>query len=118
MVPRIGVHAVELGVGHQGHRGKPRTVASSPDCAAVMTRLYRRLRRSRGLMLLMSGGAARQNLESCVACHAERDCLTCHSAQGGRRFNPHGPGFDPVTLQRKNSQACTACHGARIPSSP
>jgi hypothetical protein len=67
--------------------------------------------------ILGHGQAARQSLESCVACHAERDCLACHSALGGRRFNPHGPGFDPATLQRKNSQACTACHGARIPSS-
>jgi hypothetical protein len=64
---------------------------------------------------LNHGQAARQNLESCVACHAERDCLTCHSAQGGRRFNPHGPGFDPETMRRKNSQACTVCHGAAIP---
>ncbi|HEX7336917.1 MAG TPA: hypothetical protein VF252_06890 [Gemmatimonadales bacterium] len=64
------------------------------------------------------GQAARQNLESCVACHAERDCLTCHSALGGRRFNPHGPGFDPATLRRKNSQACTACHGGLIPAAP
>jgi hypothetical protein len=67
--------------------------------------------------LLGHGQAARQNLESCVACHAERDCLTCHSAVGGRRFNPHGPGFDPSTLRRKNSQMCTACHGAAIPGS-
>ena len=37
------------------------------------------------------------------------------SPQGGRRFNPHGPGFDPETMQRKNSQACTVCHGAAIP---
>jgi hypothetical protein len=34
------------------------------------------------------GQAARQSLESCTACHAERDCLPCHSALGGRRFNP------------------------------
>jgi hypothetical protein len=66
---------------------------------------------------LNHGQAARQNLESCVSCHAERDCLTCHSSAGGRRFNPHGPGFDPGTLRRKNSQACTACHGALIPGS-
>jgi hypothetical protein len=65
---------------------------------------------------LNHGQAARQNLESCVACHAERDCLTCHSALGGRRFNPHGPGFDPGTLRRKNSQACTVCHGTAIPT--
>ena len=65
--------------------------------------------------LLGHGQAARQNLESCAACHAERDCLTCHSALSGRRFNPHGPGFDAATLRRKNSQVCTACHGAFIP---
>jgi hypothetical protein len=50
-----------------------------------------------------------------VSCHAERDCLTCHSALGGRRFNPHGPGFDPERLRRRNPQMCSACHGAAIP---
>jgi hypothetical protein len=65
--------------------------------------------------LLNHGQAARQNLESCVSCHAERDCLTCHSAVGSRRFNPHGPGFDPGTLRRKNPSMCTACHGTQIP---
>lgn len=68
--------------------------------------------------VLGHGQAARQNLESCVACHSERDCLSCHSARAGQRFNPHGPGFDPATLRRKNSQACTACHGALIPNPP
>lgn len=62
------------------------------------------------------GQAARQSLESCTACHAERDCLTCHSALGGRRFNPHGPGFDAERLRRKNAQMCTVCHGAAIPN--
>lgn len=62
------------------------------------------------------GQAARQSLESCTACHAERDCLPCHSALGGRRFNPHGPGFDAERLRRKNSQMCTVCHGAAIPN--
>ena len=65
--------------------------------------------------LLNHGQAARQNLESCVSCHSERDCLSCHSAVGGRRFNPHGPGFDPETLRRKNPSMCTACHGTPIP---
>ena len=64
------------------------------------------------------GGAARQSLETCVACHAERDCLTCHSALGGRRFNPHGPGFDANRLRRKNPEVCTACHGTTIPERP
>lgn len=65
--------------------------------------------------LLGHGQAARQNLESCLGCHVERDCLTCHSASGGRRFNPHGPGFDAARLRRKNPQMCTACHGTNIP---
>jgi len=65
--------------------------------------------------LLNHGQAARQSLESCASCHSDRDCLTCHSAQGGRRFNPHGPGFDPATLRRKAPSMCTACHGAAIP---
>jgi hypothetical protein len=66
--------------------------------------------------LLGHGPAARQSLESCVSCHAERDCLTCHSAIGGRRFNPHGPGFDAERMRRHNSQSCTVCHGGAIPS--
>jgi hypothetical protein len=61
------------------------------------------------------GQAARQALETCVSCHVERDCLTCHSAQGGRRFNPHGPGFDAARLKQKNPEMCTVCHGAAIP---
>jgi hypothetical protein len=65
--------------------------------------------------LLGHGPAARQSLASCVSCHAERDCLTCHSALGGRRFNPHGPGFDADRMRRHNSQVCTVCHGAAIP---
>jgi hypothetical protein len=48
------------------------------------------------------GQAARQSLESCVSCHAERDCTACHSAQGGRRFSPHGPGFDAERMRRRN----------------
>jgi hypothetical protein len=61
------------------------------------------------------GGAARQSLESCVSCHTERDCLPCHSALGGRRFNPHGPGFDASRMRRKNFEMCTVCHGAAVP---
>jgi len=64
------------------------------------------------------GPAARQSLESCVSCHAERDCLTCHSALGGRRFNPHGPGFDADRLRKRNPQMCSVCHGEAIPTPP
>jgi hypothetical protein len=66
--------------------------------------------------ILGHGPAARQSLESCVSCHAERDCLTCHSATGGRRFNPHGPDFDAERMRRHNPQMCTVCHGSVIPT--
>lgn len=56
------------------------------------------------------GQAARQSLESCVSCHVENDCLTCH-----RQFNPHGPGFDGARLREKNPEMCATCHGAGIP---
>ncbi|NOT07411.1 MAG: cytochrome c3 family protein [Gemmatimonadales bacterium] len=61
------------------------------------------------------GQAARQALESCASCHVERECLTCHSVVRGRGFSPHGPGFDPARLLRKNPQLCIACHGTAIP---
>jgi len=70
---------------------------------------------TRQFFLAGHGQAARQGLESCASCHAERDCLPCHSAVGGRRFNPHGPGFDPGRLRRKNFEMCTVCHGAGVP---
>ena len=62
------------------------------------------------------GQAARQSLESCVSCHVERDCLTCHSVIKGRSFNPHGPGFNAAQMLKKNPQLCTACHGSAIPT--
>ncbi len=65
--------------------------------------------------VLDHGEAARRSLESCVTCHVENDCLTCHSAFGARRFNPHGRGFDADRLRRLNPGMCTVCHGGRIP---
>lgn len=62
------------------------------------------------------GQAARQSLESCASCHAERDCTACHSAvSGGFRFNPHGPGFNASRARSKNPSLCVACHGRAIP---
>ena len=58
------------------------------------------------------GQAARQSLESCVSCHAERDCMSCHSQTRGRGFNPHGPGFNAERLKKKNPGMCAACHAA------
>lgn len=62
------------------------------------------------------GQAARQSLESCASCHAERDCTACHSAVGGGfRFSPHGPGFNAARMKQKNPSLCIACHGRAIP---
>jgi hypothetical protein len=70
----------------------------------------------RASFILGHGQAARQSLESCVSCHVERDCTACHSSVGrGFRFNPHGPGFDPERLRRRNPEMCIACHGRAIP---
>jgi hypothetical protein len=56
------------------------------------------------------GQAARQGLEACAACHAQEDCLQCHSAKAGRNINPHGPGFDAEKLRKKNEGLCLFCH--------
>ncbi len=62
------------------------------------------------------GQAARQSLETCASCHAERDCTACHSAVGaGFRFSPHGPGFNAERMRAKNPSVCMACHGAAVP---
>lgn len=59
--------------------------------------------------------AARQSLETCVACHTQNDCLGCHAATGPGRFSPHGPGFDADRLRDKNPSMCAICHGTNIP---
>ncbi|MDH3457277.1 MAG: hypothetical protein OER90_10595 [Gemmatimonadota bacterium] len=65
-----------------------------------------------GQPAFLSGHAqmARQNLESCVSCHVERDCLRCHT-----RINPHGSGFNAETMREKNAQMCAVCHGSSVP---
>jgi hypothetical protein len=73
-------------------------------------RLDSRYHDAKQSFVLGHGQAARQNLESCVSCHAERDCTSCHSATRGRRYNPHGPGFDAERLRSKNPEMCLACH--------
>jgi hypothetical protein len=63
------------------------------------------------------GQAARQGLELCASCHAQQDCLQCHSARAGRRINPHGPGFDAEKLRSKNQGLCLFCHFS-VPGGP
>jgi hypothetical protein len=62
------------------------------------------------LWLLRHGGAARRGLEGCTACHAQKDCLQCHSTIGAFRVNPHGRDFDARQAQSRNPIICKACH--------
>ena len=59
--------------------------------------------------LLNHGRAARQGLQSCASCHAQRDCLTCHSTLGWG-VNPHGRGFKPERAASRNATQCLLCH--------
>jgi hypothetical protein len=63
----------------------------------------------------LHGGAARRNLDTCVSCHREEFCLTCHSAQpGAMRASPHPRGWRGSArcrdLQQKNGRMCLRCH--------
>ncbi len=58
---------------------------------------------------------AARNLNACVSCHVERDCVQCHGAAGiGGGFNPHASqgGFlaGCATQLRRNPRPCYACH--------
>jgi len=67
---------------------------------------------SQTLWILSHPQAARQDLESCVTCHRQSDCLRCHSATSGLRINPHGPDFNPSGMADRNQGACILCHGS------
>jgi hypothetical protein len=69
------------------------------------------------LWLLQHGQAARQGLESCASCHAQRDCMQCHSTLGWG-ISPHGPGFDPRRVAKRNTQMCGYCHIGGDPGAP
>lgn len=64
------------------------------------------------------GQAARQALESCASCHAQQDCLACHSAKYGRMVNPHGPGFDASKLRELRDKNVTLCRYCHFPNDP
>jgi hypothetical protein len=56
---------------------------------------------------------AQRNLNACVSCHTERDCVTCHGANGiGGGFDPHRPNFrSSCGVQfRRNPRPCLVCH--------
>ncbi len=56
---------------------------------------------------------AERNLNACVSCHTERDCVVCHGGTGiGGGFNPHNAGFMArcSTQYRRNPRPCLVCH--------
>jgi Cytochrome c7 and related cytochrome c len=56
---------------------------------------------------------AMRNLNACVSCHIERDCVICHGGQGiGGGFNPHSGGFAGgcASQLRRNPRPCYVCH--------
>jgi hypothetical protein len=56
---------------------------------------------------------AERNLNACVSCHIERDCVVCHGGAGiGAGFNPHMRGFAGgcATQFRRNPRPCYVCH--------
>jgi hypothetical protein len=56
---------------------------------------------------------AMRNLNACVSCHIERDCVVCHGGKGiGGGFNPHSGGFAAgcSTQFKRNPRPCYVCH--------
>jgi hypothetical protein len=61
---------------------------------------------------------AMRNLNACVSCHIERDCVVCHGGQGvGGGFNPHNAGFSATcaSQMRRNPRPCFVCHDPGAP---
>ncbi len=56
---------------------------------------------------------AQRNLNACVSCHVEHDCVQCHGGAGlGAGYNIHPPGFlSSCGMQMKrNPRPCLVCH--------
>ncbi|MFQ5536316.1 MAG: hypothetical protein ACE5GJ_02575 [Gemmatimonadota bacterium] len=62
------------------------------------------------LWLLRHGQAARQNLEGCVSCHEQKECLQCHGILGAFKVSPHSREFDARAAWARNPRSCLACH--------
>lgn len=56
----------------------------------------------------------RRSLTTCVSCHSERDCTSCHAStgMGGAGISPHPPGWQSRCglLLHAASRSCSQCH--------
>lgn len=56
---------------------------------------------------------AQRNMDACVSCHTERDCVACHGGRGrGAGLSPHPAGFAASCgrMMRQNPRPCLVCH--------
>lgn len=68
--------------------------------------------------------AARLNMETCVSCHQEDTCLTCHAtsqhSRQGLNANPHGATYAGSARCRQlaslNRRVCLRCHAPGTPA--
>ncbi len=71
---------------------------------------------------------AERNLNACISCHVERDCVACHATRsvggaaggltaGGRGMNPHPLSFRARCAHalRQNARPCLVCHDPADP---
>jgi hypothetical protein len=59
------------------------------------------------------GFEAERNLNACISCHIESDCVVCHGGTGiGARFNVHPAGFTGGCRNQfaRNPRPCLVCH--------
>ncbi len=67
--------------------------------------------------------AAQRAPATCVSCHDEDSCMSCHATSGGGRpgldVSPHGPGFAGSArcdaLESRNRRVCLKCHAPGMP---
>ena len=77
---------------------------------AASSRMSAAFHNGQPMWVLTHGQAARLGLESCASCHAQTDCMRCHSAAGGWGVNPHRSGFDGSRAASRSAASCRQCH--------
>lgn len=108
-------HAVEVFAGRGECQSCHNTERFCRAChtrtgVASQSRMNAAFHTGQPMWVLSHGQAARTGMESCASCHRQNDCMRCHSAAGGWRVNPHGPGFAAARLASRNSATCSLCH--------